>query len=195
LSERRLFDAYKRFTDVRPFCEGLAAVKIKNLWGFINRDGEFVIRPQFTDVLSDRFRFLLYPDSDCVPTRVGFRDGVCFVKTRKWGLIDKNGKFVIPPRYTEVKRGGFTEGLAPVKIGRKWGFIDKKGALVIRPRFHDVENFSDGYAIYKLPGRKNNHGYLDVKHGYIDRTGRIRIRANFLYAENFRKGYSYVSVK
>lgn len=50
------------------------------MWGHINQNGEIVIKPQWTYA----------PD---------FYDGLATVKTTngKWGFIDKQGKWAIPP--------------------------------------------------------------------------------------------------
>lgn len=37
----------KSFDEVRPFCDGMAAVKKNGLWGFIDSTGKLVIEPQF----------------------------------------------------------------------------------------------------------------------------------------------------
>ena len=46
-------------------------------------------------------------------------------RTRKYGFIDKNGSFVIPPQYERAR--SFYEGRAAVQLNKKWGFIDKNG--------------------------------------------------------------------
>jgi len=71
------------------FHDGLARVSIGDdktgKWGFIDKQGKFVINPQF-DYISK------------------FSDGLAGVrvgddKTGKWGFIDKQGKFVINPQF------------------------------------------------------------------------------------------------
>ncbi|HEF3474383.1 TPA: WG repeat-containing protein, partial [Campylobacter coli] len=54
----------------------------------------------------------------------------------KWGFIDKNGEFVIEPKFDGV--GNFSEGLARVELNGKYGFIDKSGKIVIEPKFDDI---------------------------------------------------------
>lgn len=62
-----------QFDGLRGFFEGLMAVKIDGLWGFIDTSGKYVIRPQFT--YAHRFRDGL--------AQVGMLD-----------YIDKSGRFV-----------------------------------------------------------------------------------------------------
>ena len=42
----------------------------------------------------------------------------------KWGLIDRNGKFVVKPQFDDV--WNFSEDLAPVQLNGKWGYIGVK---------------------------------------------------------------------
>lgn len=73
-------------------------------YGYVDRNGSFVISPQFDD--ADEF----------------FSAGLAAVKVRdKWGYINSTGKMVIPPTFEEARQ--FTEGLAAVKLNGKWRYI------------------------------------------------------------------------
>jgi hypothetical protein len=39
-----------RYEGIKPFSEGLAAMKIRNKWGFINRDERIIIQPAYEEV-------------------------------------------------------------------------------------------------------------------------------------------------
>jgi len=62
-----------------------------------------------------------------------FSEGLAPVMTEglKWGYINKDGKFVIEPRFDLA--GQFTEGFAKVAIGDKLGYIDKQGRYIWKP--------------------------------------------------------------
>lgn len=93
-----------------------------------------------------------------------------------WGIIDKNGRFVVTPEYTGIFN--FSEGLAAFCtegeyswlqgeiIGGKWGFINEKNEIIISPKYHRTENFYNGYAIVQIEG--DNWGNW----GVIDKTGK-----------------------
>ena len=97
--------------DASPFAEGLAAVKVKNRWGFIDKTGEIVIKLKYDRVFSFT------------------QDLACINVDGKWGFIDKTGRTIIQPQFDNAFP--FSENLAPITVGDwqtgKWGFIDKAG--------------------------------------------------------------------
>lgn len=102
----------KTFKEARAFSEGLAAVA-KNtggqkLFGFINKTGKMVIKPQFKPYAHKSFSEGL----------VAFKQG------DKWGFMNKKGKVTIKPQFENV--GNFKEGKCAVKQNGKWGVIQKK---------------------------------------------------------------------
>src|SRR5438270_2727386 len=112
------------FNDGTRFYEGLAAVKVKSLWGVINTRGDFVIQPTLWNWCR-------------------FHEGLASLASRngKYGVIDPAGNSVVEPKYDYV--GPFSGGLALVKVGEwekaRYGFIDRIGARVIPPKFHGAE--------------------------------------------------------
>ena len=124
----------------------------------------------------------------------------------KWGHIDRDGNFVVPPLFDLAL--AFREGLALVATDAewahgpppyykwllydlpdrrcihraKWGFVDKHGAVVIKPQFDEATSFSDGRAIVRK-GRKL---------AYIDKTGKLATRLMFDDAEDFSAGLAAV---
>ena len=93
---------------------GLYLVKVGDKYGFIDKRGKFVLRPQF-----ERARRF---SEGLAPVKVGSR------RTGKWGFIDKTGKLVIKPQFDAAFR--FSEGLAEVHVGKSTRYIDKAGNLV-----------------------------------------------------------------
>ncbi len=115
----------------------------------------------------------------------------------KWGYIDRAGNMVIEPQFDCA--WNFSEGLAPVNVGRQLGYIDWRGNLVIEPQFaywqvepfpkdrqygdHDIY-FYDGYArILK-----------DGKYGFIDSNGNVAIEPVFDQAMHFSDGLAPVLI-
>lgn len=98
--------------------EGLAGVKIGAKWGFVDRQGNQIIPPQFDNI---------YP----------FSEGLAGVVVKgKYGFINRQGKMIIPPTFDRAF--SFQSSLAPVVIGEygtvnaRVGYIDRTGKLVIQ---------------------------------------------------------------
>lgn len=148
-----------------PFSDGRAAVKYKHGWGFINLNGDMVIR-----------------ELERKPS--SFSSEVAAVnKGEKWGFIDKGGSFMINPVFLAVN-GEFSEGLMAVKIGEKnsWGFMDENFDMSISAKFEEAKNFSSKRAAVKING----------SWGYIDKTGAEIIQAEFSSAGSFISGFAKV---
>ncbi|HCE43623.1 MAG TPA: hypothetical protein DET40_08750 [Lentisphaeria bacterium] len=148
--EQILPDDFAKELDWR-FKEGLLGFCSKeDKWGFIDKTGAVVIKPEFDQIRN-------------------FSEGYAKVKLNgKWGYIDKSGKIVIEPQFDNA--GEFHEGMAQVKINNAWGYIDKSGEIIIKPTFtYAAGNFSEGLAVA-------NDG---DKFGFIDKTGKWIITPNF----------------
>lgn len=110
-----------KYTEMMAFSEGLAAVLTEEgKWGFLNRDLEMVIEPQFFNV--NFFK----PD----PYRNAFNEGLANVETEpgKWNYIDKTGQIVIAEDFLYTR--AFKDGEAEVYKDNKWYFINKGGKCI-----------------------------------------------------------------
>lgn len=125
------------FAEVREFSEGLAAVsRDGTLWGFIDRNAQFVIPPQFQAARE-------------------FSEGVAPVRLDgRWGYVDRSGRVVFGPRYDRAY--SFREGFATIRQGDLRGFLrhDGSGAITVAhaPQFEDVFSFREGLAPVKMGG-------------------------------------------
>ncbi len=193
-----------QYDDARDFHEGLAAVKKKGNWGYIDIHGQEAIQIAHKVLepgnFSEGVAFLgdHYIDLDGNPAFITedepgikffdrgreFSSGLAAVKTGGlWGFIDLTGHFAIAPLYEDVQN--FSEGLAAVKLNGRWGFIDMFGHLIIPYEFVNIGSFHDGLAKFYSRGRW----------GYIDRNGKIRIKAAFYEAGDFNNGLAPVRMR
>ena len=138
-----------KFDYACSFSEGLAAVKINGLYGYVDKKGQIVIEPQFTDAGD-------------------FNDNVAIVgiKNKKF-CIDRFGK-IISKKYDCIIT--FSEGMAIVELKGKRGYINATGELVIQPSFVSALNFSEGLAPVYVDKKKL---------GFVDKTGELAIPAKF----------------
>lgn len=94
-----------RFEDVHLFVDATyAAVKVGGKWGFIDKNGDFYIEPQYEDARSFSF-------------------GLAAVKIdSKWGFIDLEGQVVIAPQFADA-RDFTTSGTVYVQTGDEWEML------------------------------------------------------------------------
>ena len=188
------------------FIEGFAIIRIKEKWGFINKEGKIAIPATF-----DRVSF--------------FSEGLAPIMLRSetssdnsWGYIDITGKIVINPQFSSA--GTFKDGIALVNNGKQYGYIDKEGKYLINPQFDYASNFENGLAAIS---QGNSYGYInkegkivinpqfnnalpfsnnqiaviksgDNKWGYIDSEGKFKINPQFDWATPFYNKIAFVRV-
>lgn len=184
------------------FKDGITFIAKGSKWGFINKKGEFIIKPiyeaarNFSDELAPvkkagkwgfinkEGKFIIEPFFE---SAFPFLEGLAAVQIDgKWGFIDKTGKVIIKSIYDlmEYDEPRFSEGMARICIDNKWGFIDKNGETAIQPVYEYAGNFKDGMAVVKKGG----------KIGYLDKNGGMKIAAEFISGEDFRQGLAFVMV-
>lgn len=144
------------------FSEGMAEVQVGDKWGYVDRTGRMLIRPQFQEARS-------------------FTQGLAAIKVDdRWGYVDRKGKVVIPPKFQEA--GEFSEDFAPVRWGDKWGYIDKGGSFVVQPQYEEAGKFYEQMANVKVGDRW----------GYIDTAGGMVISPQFIETWGFSEGVAQV---
>ncbi|HVZ98378.1 MAG TPA: WG repeat-containing protein [Chitinophagaceae bacterium] len=133
------------------FSEGLAAVAVfegnEIIWRYIDATGREAI-------VCNRKGIFAYPFSGGF-ARILLKD------ENKWGLIDKAGKELVPPKYDEI--GDFSEGMAAVKLNDKYGYIDTTGKEVIQCKYNYAGPFRLGGGLVMTSDNKMLH---------VDKTGK-----------------------
>ena len=107
LPETRLPQSQAKYDHVRPYSEGLAAVEKNGRWGFIDKQGREIVRPQYQDVLP-------YGESRAAVKKDG-----------QWGFIDKHGKETVKPQYDTV--WPYKDGRATVQKNGERQALDISG--------------------------------------------------------------------
>lgn len=140
------------------FSEGLAPVLdlTVNKYGYIDRTGKWVIKPQFNDALA--FQEGLAVVEIGVKAEDGWEDSLK-------GAINAKGEFVVKPKYSVL--WSFEGGMAKAQLnGGVIGFVNSKGEDLLIPDCRSVDPFYKGLA-YVTVG-SSDHGYS----GYIDEEGK-----------------------
>lgn len=83
---------------------GLAAVKLNDKWGMIDKTGATIIPFEY-DLIEERLK----------------GDKIHVVKGKKAGLIDKSGKVILPIEYDFI--GDVSNEMLPVRKDTKYGFL------------------------------------------------------------------------
>jgi hypothetical protein len=172
------------FQKAKEFSEGLAAVRVDTLWGYIVPSGDFQITPRFDGKGSAK----RWPD-----TRAGaFVDGLAPVWAGQdhYKFIDILGSYAFENGFDDAN--SFSEGLAVVKQGDRFGYIDGNGQMVIECKFALARDFSDGLA--RVEAEESRMGF-SPRVGFINCEGEMVISPNFHKADCFRAGLCLVATE
>jgi hypothetical protein len=175
------------------FSEGMAAVRVKQKWGYIDLNGKMVIPPQFSDAgpftggyasVSNGGNAAITIDRSGKISDMPIRDidlprnrkaWVWDSTLNKYGLKDDQGKWLIAPKYDEiyVSRNRFTDTWTAtwVRSGKQWGWLNNEGKVSIPLRTaKDYEK-----AISKWPSSRSdnevNGGIAVHASGHVFSTG------------------------
>ncbi|MDT8902498.1 WG repeat-containing protein [Anaeroselena agilis] len=134
---------------------------------------------------------------DDMPLRVQLSGG------DKQGLLHiGTGKWVIPPRFEEVKllstmrsMGNDYLDIFAVKADGRWGVVDKEGSLLAAPRYSAIIYKGEGLLL-AVAGGEYEGAFIPVtkggKWGVLDRQGRVLIVPRFDYVDDFADGMARV---
>lgn len=85
---------------------------------------------------------------------------VCDLESRKYGVIDKKGNYVVAPKYKSCE--SFQDGMALVETEQGYGYINLQGEEVIVPQYVWASDFYDGTA-YVLEEQNGPVWLIDTK--------------------------------
>lgn len=196
------------------FCDGLAIAYLGDGCGYINKKGEFIIKPNYTNcypffggmavaIRHDEVVYLNKNGKVVVKLPHGtrwFGDGL-FVRTvgeGKYAFVDKTGKQVFPQEFADAHQ--FSEGLAAVAPNEVpmhdqnsgWGYIDTTGKMVIKPSYfisgnNTASSFVDGRAIVSQL-HYDFMGNGQNEHGVIDKAGNWIVPPKYKHIGAYRDG-------
>ncbi|MBO9562853.1 MAG: SEL1-like repeat protein [Niastella sp.] len=148
------------------FKEGLATFKKDSLYGYMDKNGTVIIKPEYKNALS-------------------FSEGLAAVLTNNglWGYINKKGELIIKPAYFSAS--AFNEGVAVVTMGKNMldrdklsGAIDKTGKIVMPFERRKLGDFRNGKAI----AEDNYISYYVYKNGKTCLSCDVNSLSNGRYA-------------
>jgi len=136
----------------------------------------------------------------------------------KFGAIDKQGNFVIEPKWDYILLDNKGKP-ALVELNGLYGYISRRGEILIKPKYNDGDLFSEGLAL--ISNYEDKYGYINIdgdtiidfqfeentwgdfsngladvvlneKSGYIDKTGQFVIFPQFEICYPFRSDIAVV---
>ena len=155
------------FEEARDFSDGLAAVRNKAFWGYINKDGKVVINFQFDD--ADMFSCGL----------------AAVVNNNRLSYIDKTGKTVIKSNVFEnisswrpIRNGSyrFLDNIVLAELSNgNYAFIDKTGTILVNIAYYgDIYKWRSSFSEGLMPVCVGKNT-LKVQTSYIDTNGQVKI--------------------
>lgn len=119
--------------------EQFLQIQKDNKYGLADDDGNILIIPQYKKLIEAGNGLLIAQNLK-----------------RKYGIIDVNGKIIIPFKYSQINTIGTKYFTA--KIKEKWGLYDYDNNIIISPQYQAFD-FYDKFGIAKL---NNKWGIIDV---------------------------------
>ncbi len=189
-----------KWADASEFNKGLAIVQKGQLYGVIDRDGTYMVKPSYQLILSSPDNTLTYLKlSGSVMGLTGLGHN-WLVSGGLFGFLDSHGKTIIKPAYDGAS--SFSEGLACVASGagekdgqpRKWTYIDSTGNTTIDGKYSFGLPFSEGLAPVAR-GRWQmgmTPSLVSAKWGFIDKKGKLIVPLSFDDAYPFAGGMARI---
>ncbi len=188
-----------KYDDLREFNEGLSAISVNGIWGYVDKSGNEVIPPRFrmvktysegiavTQDLNGKFHLLsgsgaVIADSLVYDDISKFQEGKSVVnRGYLFGYLDKNGNMAIEPTYEAAR--SFSDGLAMVQQNSKFGFIDHNNAVVVPIRYDKIWYPEQGMIRFKKDG----------KFGFIGLKSKKEVFKGFASATDFQDDFAVVN--
>jgi len=141
--------------EIYPFSQGLARFKSDYGWGFMDTKGDTIISPDYQSVMD-------------------FKNDMAVVNRHdKKGVIDKQGKIIIPVKYDQLSI--YNEYIR-VGNGNKWGLINKNRKEILPLNYDFISNPKDDLVLLKSGVDKFIYNLksgekIDVKTDIVDYAG------------------------
>lgn len=203
------------YESVSPFSDGMAMVRQNEKYGFINKSGKLLVeckyekanyfsegiakvvlerKDGFVDaIFINKLGKLAFPgeyysgNDDLNGSESIFKSGVIGASKdgTNWGLLNKMGKWVVPPKYKRV--GNCKEGLInALNEEDTWGYLNSFGKVVIPFQYSIAQDFQEGMAKVNLVDQS---GWA-----FINKKGELKIPPTYSAATEYNNGLVRVLV-
>lgn len=121
--------------------EGVAPASKNHLFGYINKQGKWIVPPKFGSAAEFSCGLARISLSSTDDNELDFAGS----DKKKYGYIDHSGNVVITCKFQDAY--SFSEGFAAVKVGPRWGYINTSGDTMLSPKLWGAGSFRNGSAI------------------------------------------------
>ncbi len=125
-------------------------------WGIVDKEGKYVINPQFDDIIADG-------------------DGYLFEKGKQWGWCDAEGRYVINPQFRDALSFDGHDLAGARDSGGKWGLIDRDGKWTVNPQFGKIGKFLPNGNIIAQDASSKDWGIIDEEGKWVVNPQFLRI--------------------
>lgn len=144
----------------------------QQVYGFIDKTGEFIISPIY-----------YYTGTNLWVTDEGTRIVAECRGDNLWGVIDRQGNYVVEPTWLSVNNfGAEKDRLVVSDAQNRYGHIDRNGNVLIECKYERLGAFYDGATL--------TYAKINGKYGYIDRSGNIVVEPKYENAGVYSGGYA-----
>jgi FKBP-type peptidyl-prolyl cis-trans isomerase len=103
------------------------------------------------------------------------------------GLINSEGKVILPLAYNKVKKIDANLLRARDITTKKYGILNQKGEWILQPKYQVIEEFSEGLAEV---GFNNKYGYINNK---LEEVIELKYQRSGILSSDFKNGYVCLS--
>lgn len=137
------------YDEIAQLKDGRALYVKDDLIGYFDEKGKIVLPPKF-ETFPNYLEKGAYSGAHAIAVMKG-----------KYGVIDRNGKFMIAPTFSNL---GQVSSLIAFTKGKGWGFMDLTGKEILKPQYEFAESFVDGQAIVE---QLTLSGVIDQKGNFV----------------------------
>lgn len=182
------------------FSDGLLPIKQNGLWGYMNLDGEFEIKPEYTEagefndglaivklnnsnsyaVINKKNIACILPDNaQPAYLKIWNDDVIIMSQNNRFALYSlANDVFISDFVYQEISE--FENGYAIARMNNMWGLLNLNGYDAVKFQYYDLSYIGNG--LYSARGNPTPTGTCSV----IDSAGRLVYRTD-VYAGGLNK--------
>jgi len=163
--------------------EGMVPASDGQHWGFMSRDGEWLIPPGFA---------LVFPfKQGLAPAAVSNDPDADFLEFDSWGLIDHSGQWVVQPELKAL--GPYDRASIPARLRGRWGLLDHDGRWRVEPRYADAGDWLalPGTSMAMAGGLYRFGVYANHRWSAMDSRGRRSPAAEYEWLEAIAVGLGY----